>query len=81
MLWDVRNDRGRDALVGNRAIVLVMSVSPDGKQLVSVSPGGPLILWDVASRSALKSKEINSDLWSVAYAPDGKTLALGTGAG
>ena len=81
ILWDVRNDRGRDTFVGNRGIVLVFSVSPDGKQLVSVSPGGPLILWEVASRSALKSKEINSDLWSVAYAPDGKTLALATGDG
>ena len=81
MLWNMRNEYGRDTLVGNKGIVHVIAFAPNARTLVSATPLGTLALWDTATRTMLNSKQFDTSLWSVACAPDGKTLALGTHTG
>jgi WD40 repeat protein len=52
--------------------------SPDGKTLASVCSGLKISLWDVAKRKerALLESDLGR-ICSVAFAPDGKTLAVG----
>ncbi len=59
--------------------------SPDGETLASASCGeyesyscvkGEIILWDVATRQPLRTLDGHtSSVWSVAWSPDGETLA------
>jgi WD40 repeat protein len=73
------------ALRGHTASVHSVSYSPDGKTLASGSWPAPIGLWDVATgqeRATLTGHErsVNSvvdipAVCSVAYSPDGKTLA------
>ena len=52
--------------------------SPDGKLVASVAVGDGLRLWDAAT---MQQKAWLKNVWSFAFAPDGKTLAVGEGEG
>ncbi|SEG42277.1 translation initiation factor eIF2A [Actinacidiphila yanglinensis] len=68
-----------------------MAFSPDGRTLVvgsgdgqstATSDHGTVDLWDVRSRSKVRSlATTNCNLNSVAFSPDGRTLAVATGKG
>lgn len=49
--------------------------SPDGTRLVSVGNGGWLKVWNFADGRLLYQQKLPMGLYSVAFAPDGKTLA------
>ncbi len=61
---------------------LVAAFSKDGKTLVTGGQTGVLKIWEVKTGRLLACKDVeNSDIprmYSVAYSPDGKTVALGT---
>jgi WD40 repeat protein len=54
-----------------------VAFSPNGQILASGGPGSAIKLWDVRSRSELKtfSGQFFDVVSSVAFSPDGKTLA------
>jgi WD40 repeat protein/class 3 adenylate cyclase len=55
-----------------------IALSPDGKILAAGSWPGALKLWDVASRRVIRTLGRDMDeVFSVAFSPDGKTLAYG----
>jgi WD40 repeat protein len=56
-----------------------MSWSPDGKQLVSASGDMTARIWNVAERKQVHRLEHETWVWSVAFSPDGKLVATGTG--
>jgi WD40 repeat protein len=71
---------GRETLVmrGHHRVVNGLACSPDGRTLASASMDSRVILWGLDSGLALK--EFDGDcgpLWSVAYAPGGRSLAIG----
>lgn len=75
-LWDIFTGELR-VLKGHSGWVNSVAFSPDGKTLASV--GGSIIIWDVATGSALRTIKTNSFmLHSVAFSPDGNTLAVGS---
>jgi WD40 repeat protein len=91
-LWNVARRTERAALKGHSTPVRGVGFRPDGKTLVSASgdpaarPGGlsgEVILWDVASHK--ETARLHGDLarggragfTSVAFSPDGSTLAAG----
>lgn len=76
-LWDVRTGRLLRRYRGtesdrSRAIAF----SPDGKRLVSGGRSGLVRLWDVKSgKEVYKKRAQKEDVYSIAYAPDGRTFA------
>jgi WD40 repeat protein/tRNA A-37 threonylcarbamoyl transferase component Bud32 len=88
ILWDVAARKERFTLKGHKKAVRAVAISPDGELIASVSCGdkGPphekadeLKLWDVATgRERPVDKERASNVRSVAFAPDSKTVATGS---
>jgi WD40 repeat protein len=92
-VWDSDSGKRQMTLTGHREPVLAIAFSPDGKLLASVSgewgdpkkkrpnePGpGELKIWDTASGTELATLVGHTDrIFSVAFSPDGKTLASGS---
>ncbi len=89
-LWDVTSGKELRRLA-HPIDVTSIAYSPDGKTLASGSRGhtdytpdgktlfygDTLHFWNVATGKPLQALNVGGDVTSVAYSPDGKTLALG----
>jgi WD40 repeat protein len=55
-----------------------LAFSPNGRLLVSVARGDSMILWDALTRKPIDKVQFpDREITSVAFRPDGKTMALG----
>jgi RNA polymerase sigma factor (sigma-70 family) len=75
-LWEVATGTERASLARLPKMVLALAFSPDGKTLASVSE--TVKLWDVMAQKESANLPIKAPN-SVAFAPDNKTLAVGSG--
>jgi len=80
-LWDVATGKERVSVQGHPNRMLSLAFSADGKILATSS--GTVKLWDVETgKEKLELKFGKGVLpWSLAFSPDSKTLATGTGGG
>jgi WD40 repeat protein len=74
-VYDVEHRRLLSTLRAHGDWVLSLAVSPDQKGLVSTSRDGTATVWGLAPRYRLPAQP--SALESVAWSPDGKTIATG----
>jgi WD40 repeat protein len=71
----------RDTLKGHQDWVLCVAFSPNGKQLASGSKDDTIKLWDVATGQNISTLQMRMSpprgigVFSLAFSPDGKTLA------
>jgi WD40 repeat protein/serine/threonine protein kinase len=82
--WDVATGRVGTALRGHRLPVFLVRFSPEGTRLATAAcdraaPGRPheIKMWDAASGRELASRAGRGHLFSLAFSPDGRWLALG----
>ena len=92
LLWDVRTRKRLASLEGHTSQINAFAFSPDGTLLASGSGNNRAFegedditvrLWDVASGEETATVEVpvGNGVWSVAFSPDGNTLAWGAALG
>jgi WD40 repeat protein/serine/threonine protein kinase len=82
-VWDLTGRREKTTFAYS-LIVTALAFSPDGQQLAVAGDAGDLAFWEVANikeRAALPVPKQVGQVASLAWAPDGKTLAAGVYAG
>jgi RNA polymerase sigma factor (sigma-70 family) len=57
--------------------ILAVEFSPDGKLLGTGGEGGEIHVWDIASGKEVRAIRAGQTVGSLAFSPDGKTLASG----
>lgn len=72
-LWDTMSGRQLRTLAGHTGYIVSVALSPDGKIIASGSFDDTIKLWDVASGQEIRT--LNGWGGSVAFSPNGKTLA------
>src|SRR5262245_60281560 len=88
-LWDVAAGEVRETIEAHPTSVTTVAFSRDGKRLLTGSgnpqgdwPEGKAVLFSITSRGAKQEQSLlvgHSGVHSGAFAPDNRTVALGTG--
>lgn len=81
-LWDAETGRLLHTLKGHTNPVVDIAFSPDGRLIASASLDRTVKVWDVQTGNLQRTLNVGESGWgtsSVAFSPDGKTLATGSG--
>jgi WD40 repeat protein len=82
-VWDLAGDQfeERRALEGHTMPPRALALTADGKRIASSDRSGRVIVWDGASGEKLREWQMAGPVWCLAFAEDGRHLALGNGNG
>jgi len=80
-LWEVASGKQVGSLSCQGSGLCAVAFSPDGKLIACGTMSDTVELWDVSSEKELQCLTEHSEAWihSVAFSPDGNTLAWGEG--
>ncbi|MBL8792703.1 MAG: WD40 repeat domain-containing protein, partial [Planctomycetia bacterium] len=80
-LWDLSTGKEKNVFrVSNNNFVAV-TVTADGRRAAASSSGGSVVWWDLTTGTKGGEFQFPSGAWNVAFAPDGRHLAIGNGNG
>ncbi len=74
--WDVDTGEQKNTITGYAEVLKSLMFSPNGKKLVSLDD--IVRIWNVDTHKLLKTLSAERSISSIAYSPDGETLACGT---
>jgi WD40 repeat protein len=77
-LWDVETGEQIQIFEGHTDILVDVKVSPDGRQVLSVSMDGSMRLWDLESGAEIRRFEYPHLLWNASFHPDGRRALAST---
>ncbi len=77
-VFDVATRRRTGAFAPSEAGERVMGVEfdPASNEIAAVALDGSLTWWDYKTGQRTRTEQLGNDLWSLAYAPDGSSLAV-----
>jgi WD40 repeat protein len=78
-LWDTRAGKLQLTLSRHGSAVRSLAFAPDGRMLASVDGGGNVCLWEVRAGALRRTFAGHGWLASVAFSPDGRTVATSAG--
>jgi WD40 repeat protein len=77
--WNVGEDKPAQTVTGHSDHVYRASYNPAGNRIATIGYGGHLFVWDAAAGTSLHNQALPVKAgFSLAYAPDGKELAIAT---
>jgi hypothetical protein len=77
--WDGKSEKAGKSLKGHEKEIESLTLSADGKYLLSASEDGTVKIWDVASGKDMQTLKGHADaVWSAAMSADGKHVATGS---
>lgn len=74
-LWDMTTQLPGKSFVGASKIIRSVAISPDGKLLAAGGDEGVVFVWDMATQKLLYQYDAKSNILTLAFSPDGKTIA------
>jgi WD40 repeat protein len=75
-LWDLTSEKVVATLDGHGENFTCLAISPNGKTLASGGNDGKIRLWDLSVRTLRATLNVVHPVFSLAYTPDGNTLAV-----
>jgi WD40 repeat protein len=80
-VWNITTNTELTSPGGHKGYIRNLAFSPDGTLLVSVEREGALLAWDIRTgqRQNIPERGPEGGVLSVAFSPDGRTLAVGAG--
>lgn len=77
-IWAVHPDAAPQILKGHEQIVRAVAITRDGLRVASASADGAVRVWNANTGAAVATIQgVAVDGWSLAFSPDGHTLAAG----
>jgi WD40 repeat protein/serine/threonine protein kinase len=76
-LWEVHSGTLLQAVEGHKDAIVSVGFTADGERIVSASQDGSLRIWQFRPTDGLLRLNHPSGVYSVAWSPDGKTIATG----
>ncbi|MFO1500400.1 MAG: serine/threonine-protein kinase [Verrucomicrobiota bacterium] len=77
-LWDLATRQVIKTLAGHSSWIPTIAFSPDDKMLASASTDHTVKLWDIDTGQSATLRGHLNEVWALAVAPNGRTLATGT---
>lgn len=77
-IWELQTGRLIRTLSGHSHHVRAVTFSPDGRAIASGSSDTTVKLWDWQAGREIATHQAHAEVYSAAFAPDGKTLVTGS---
>lgn len=74
-IWDATTGLCSVSINASTGFIHTISVSPDGKYILSADADYNLSMWDSSNLKNIRITPLESNIFALAYSPDGKTIA------